>query len=53
MYRCDDCGFEFEEPKEYEDFVGYYGSQRAYQTIYLCPECGSDDFFELTEEEED
>ena len=42
MYRCNDCGWVFEEPYEYEERdVGYHAD--------WCPECHSDDIVEVRE----
>ena len=40
MYKCNDCGWVFEEPYEYEERdVGYHAD--------WCPECHSDDIVEV------
>lgn len=36
MYRCNDCGAEFETPIETDDLFGCY-------TYDACPDCASDD----------
>lgn len=42
MYRCNDCGWVFAEPYEYEEpDVGYHAD--------WCPECHSDDIVEVRE----
>ena len=42
MYRCNDCGWVFEEPYEYEEpDVGYHAD--------WCPQCHSDDIVEVRE----
>jgi DNA-directed RNA polymerase subunit RPC12/RpoP len=44
MYRCNDCGREFETPDEHvlEVETGY--------TISACPDCGSDNILEVDDE---
>ena len=39
MYKCLDCGFEFEEPKPETESYG--------QTFYYCPHCGSADYHDI------
>ena len=42
MYKCNDCGWTFSEPYEYEERdVGYHAD--------WCPECHSDDIVEVRE----
>ena len=42
MYKCNDCGWVFDEPYEYEERdVGYHAD--------WCPECHSDDIVEVRE----
>lgn len=49
MFYCDNCDSFFDEPIEEEDFVGYYGSAKAYQSISICPHCHSDSIEEAAE----
>lgn len=49
MYFCHDCESEFEDPIVIRDFVGYYGSEPAYQRYAGCPYCKSDDVEEMQE----
>lgn len=42
MYRCNDCGCEFEEPHEYVERHGF--TDGPYETWRVCPCCGSTDF---------
>ena len=49
-YKCNDCGFEFDEAESYEERVGEFWGQPAYETFYICPRCKSDDFEEIREE---
>ena len=48
MYKCQDCGREFEEPETYSERrpVGY-------ESFDCCPHCGRRDYEEICEEEED
>ena len=36
MYKCLDCGFEFEDPKPETESYG--------QTLYYCPHCGASEY---------
>jgi len=42
MYKCNDCGREFEEPHEYIERHGF--TDGLYETWRVCPCCGSPDF---------
>ena len=44
MYKCNECGEEFDEPVSYPECVGEYWGAPAYQSFYMCPCCKSDDF---------
>ena len=48
MYKCRECGGEFEEPETYNEMrpVGY-------ERFDCCPYCGRRDYGEIAEEEED
>ena len=50
---CNDCGRQFIEPKAYRESRGEFWGFPAYETIYLCPACGGDDFEEYMEHEEE
>lgn len=50
MYKCNECKELFDEPDSYRENVGEFWGQPAYQTFYICPYCGSDDFDEYEEE---
>lgn len=49
--KCNQCGTEFEYPATYEECVGEFWGSPAYQTFYVCPVCGSDDYEEIEDEE--
>jgi rubredoxin len=53
VYRCNNCKWEFEEPK-YEKEIWYtcFG-EKCYQDNYICPLCEHWNFEEIEEEEED
>lgn len=59
MYKCIDCGREFDEPESetvaWEDYYGVSSMfpDRHYGYITVCPFCGSEEFDEIEEEEED
>lgn len=53
MYKCNDCGAIFDEPKEVQECMGEFWGAPAYDTFTYCPHCGSDDFEEYDEDEED
>lgn len=41
MYKCMDCGCEFEEPNFHNEYHGLdYGAEKMYE----CPNCGSTDY---------
>lgn len=42
MFKCRDCGCEFEEPKAYEENHG----EGLWETMHACPNCGSNDYVE-------
>ena len=59
MFRCFNCNVVFEEP-EYEEICleHYYGvgsmfSNYHYSSICICPYCGSEDFDEEIDLDED
>lgn len=57
MLKCNDCGrtFETKDLDSYQECVGEYWGTPAYETFYVCPYCGSDEYGEYNEnsEEED
>ena len=46
-YKCNNCGEIFDEPWEVRETHGF--NDGFYETFYVCPYCGSDDY----EEEEE
>lgn len=50
MYKCEDCGSEFEEPKAERESRGEFWGFPAYETVYGCPRCGSDCYEEMEAE---
>lgn len=40
MYICRECGQVFSEPERFNDPVGYYFGETAYEEWDVCPECG-------------
>ena len=61
MYSCTNCGCIFEEPSyediSYEEYCGvddlFPKSSHHYFTIERCPNCGSGDFEEVYEDDEE
>lgn len=59
MYKCWNCGQEFDEPaSRNESYESYYGvgswfPDHHYFTFVSCPFCDSEDFEEVEDEEED
>lgn len=51
MYRCNDCGCEFFQPKVVEESRGEFWGIPCSETMYYCPNCESDDFDETDEDE--
>lgn len=43
MFKCMDCGLEFEEPKVNRE---YHGLEYGHEDRCYCPNCGSDDYRE-------
>lgn len=50
-YRCCRCGKVFNEPGYYQDLVGEFWGQPAYEAISCCPYCGYD--YEEVEDADD
>lgn len=48
-YYCYNCEHGFDEMEVVPEFVGYYGSQAAYETMYYCPICHSDEISDWQE----
>lgn len=55
LYKCDDCGTIFNEDDfdSYEDPRGEFWGQPCYETIYICPCCGSDCYEEYEPDEDE
>ena len=49
MLKCRDCRCEFEEPHRVQEDRGEFWGVPAFETMYYCPFCGSEDFGELDE----
>ena len=48
-YYCYQCCNEFENPDSYEDHVGDFWGQPAYETRYVCPICGNEAIYRIDE----
>lgn len=46
MWKCHECGEEFDEPKYYQECVGEFWGAPAYETWVICPHCKSEDIEE-------
>lgn len=53
MYKCNECGCEFEEPRVFQDYRGEFWGVPAYETMWVCPCCESEDYDEIEENEEE
>lgn len=51
MYKCNDCGKRFEEPKITRESRGEYWGAPCWEMYRACPYCESDDIDEETEDE--
>ncbi len=45
MFKCNECGFEFEEPRVVYETHGL--DTPPYERWYLCPNCGESSFEEI------
>lgn len=52
MYKCEDCGTVFAEPKIIAESRGEWFGFPSYEEMAYCPNC-TGDFRELTKEEEE
>lgn len=52
-FFCNDCENGFDEYDEVEEDRGEFWGMPAYETMYYCPFCGSEDFDEVEEEDEE
>ena len=50
MYRCDDCGAEFDEPELYCSRENLDGENWTITTQTVCPYCGTDNITEVKDE---
>lgn len=52
-YRCRECGKYFDKPRQYTDWVEFWGANVPMYS-YTCPHCDSSDFDEadVVEQEE-
>jgi hypothetical protein len=54
MWKCEDCGIEFEEEDmgTYQECVGEFWGFPAYESFDCCPNCSSTDIYEMVDDEE-
>lgn len=54
LYVCNCCGRKFEEDevRTVSENVGEFWGAPAYMDYDVCPQCGSDDFDEVAEDED-
>ena len=50
MFRCNDCENEFYEPEIIKEYRGQFWGMPAYEDVYCCPFCQSDDYEEVIDE---
>nr|DAR54885.1 MAG TPA: DNA-directed RNA polymerase II subunit [Caudoviricetes sp.] len=50
MYRCDNCGAEFDEPELYCSRENLDGENWTITTQTVCPYCGTDNITEVKDE---
>lgn len=53
MFKCNDCGGTFEDPKIVNEYRGEFWGQPSYEEVGYCPYCGSDDWGEKEIDDED
>lgn len=53
MYRCDDCGAVFDEPKEWQEIRGEFWGVPCYESISGCPYCAGENYYYYDEESEE
>ncbi len=51
MYKCEDCGREFDEPDIITETHGL--SSPPFEKVAVCPYCNSTDYSDAIEDEED
>lgn len=49
MWKCEDCGKTFEDPRYYDECVGEYWGAPAYETWAICPYCESTEIEEVND----
>lgn len=49
-YKCLNCNETFDEPDSRQEYMGEFWGMPAYDTIYICPHCGSDEIVDIGEE---
>ena len=49
-YKCLNCNETFDEPDSRQEYMGEFWGMPAYDTIYICPHCGSDEIVDTGEE---
>lgn len=52
-FVCNDCGAVFDDPEIVEEDRGEFWGMPAYEEMCYCPHCGSEDFEECEDEEEE
>ena len=52
MYKCCDCGKTFDMPKVVKECIGEYWGLPYFEEFGYCPYCNSDDFEDITEQED-
>lgn len=50
MFKCNDCGSKFYQPEDVYESRGEFWGMPAYEVMYYCPICGSEDFDECEDE---
>ena len=53
LFRCNDCGHEFEIPDTEREYRGEFWGVPAFENVAVCPMCRSDDFEEINESEDE
>lgn len=53
MYKCLDCGLEFDTPAVIEEDRGEFWGVRCYEKLQVCPCCHESCFREKRDEDED
>lgn len=53
MFKCNDCNYVFEEPQKIRESRGEYWGAPCWETWYVCPNCKSNDYDEVKEQEDE